>query len=218
MPIARNVNVQVQDDTLVFTDHAGKTVTFSKEQTVQKQVSMMTLGELCRLPKRQLAASFGCKTRPSYYDIRNAVLTGAPEDLWPKRTGPPTRSKRTKEMEALIIRTRFETDLNMYEIAETLTQQGFPVSARVVGRVLANDGLSQKNAWHRAPSLPGSWPTRRSKSLMGPTSRGPAASPGMTSSTTSRLYSNAAARPRVQGAFSASPPFYNWALRTSPRL
>ena len=76
-------------------------------------------------------------------------------------------------MEALIIRTRFKTDLNMDEIAETLTQQGFPVSARVVGRVLADDGLSQKNAWHRAPSLPGSWPTRRSKSLMGPTSRGP---------------------------------------------
>ena len=89
MPIARNVNVQVQDDTLVFTDHAGKTVTFSKEQTVQKQVSMMTLGELCSLPKRQLAASFGCKTRPSYYDIRNAVLTGARKTSGPNGRDPP---------------------------------------------------------------------------------------------------------------------------------
>ena len=34
MHIALNVNVQVKDGTLVLTDRAGKTVTFSKEQTV----------------------------------------------------------------------------------------------------------------------------------------------------------------------------------------
>src|SRR6266699_5061363 len=147
MHIALNLDVEVQDGTLVLTDHTGQTITFSKEQTVQKKVSMITLGEFGGLPKRQIATGFGFKTRKSYYDSRNAVLTGAPQDLLPKRTGPHTRSKRTKEMEALIIRTRFETDLNMYEIAETLTQQGFPVSARVVGRVLADYGLSKKNAW-----------------------------------------------------------------------
>jgi hypothetical protein len=184
MPIALNVHVQVQDDTLVLTDHAGKTVTFSKEHTVQKKGSMMTRGELCGLPQRQRAASFGFKTRQSSYDIRNAVLTGAPEDLWPTRTGPPTPSKRTKEIEGLSIRTRFETAGTMYEIAETFTPQGFSVSARVVGRILADDGLSKKNAPHRAPFLPGSLPQRRSKSSMGPTSRGHASSPGMTSSTT----------------------------------
>ena len=218
MPIARNVNVQVQVGLPWFHGSRGEDGHLLQGTNRPEAGQHDDTRVPCSLPKRQLAASFGCKTRPSYYDIRNAVLTGAPEDLWPKMDGTPTRSKRTKEMEALIIRTRFETDLNMDEIAETLTQQGFPVSARVVGRVLADDGLSQKNAWHRAPSLPGSWPTRRSKSLMGPTSRGPAASPGMTSSTTSRLYSNAAARPRVQGAFSSSPPFDHGALRTSPRL
>ena len=55
MHIALNVNVQVKDDTLVLTDCSGKTITFSKEQTVQKKVSMIALGELCGLPKRQLA-------------------------------------------------------------------------------------------------------------------------------------------------------------------
>lgn len=119
MPIALNVNVQVKDGTLVLTDPAGKTVTFSKKQTVQKKVSMIALGELCGLPTRQLATGFGFKTRKSSYDNRNAVLKGMPEDLLAKRTGPHTRSKRTKEVEALIIRTRFETDGNMYEIAET---------------------------------------------------------------------------------------------------
>jgi len=145
MPIALNVNVQVKDGTLVLTDGAGKTVTFSKEQTVQKKVSMIALGELCGLPKRHLATGFGFKTRQSYDDSRNAVLTGAPQDLLPKRTGPHTRSKRTKEVEALIIRTRFETDGNMYEIADAVTVLGFPISARLVGRVLADYGLSKKN-------------------------------------------------------------------------
>lgn len=145
MQITLNVNVQIKNGMLVLTDHDGKTVTFSKEQTVQKKVSMIALGELCGLPKRQLANGFGFKTRKSYYDCRNAVLQGAPEALLPQRRGPHTRSKRTKEVEALIIRTRFETDANLYEIAEALTQQGFPVSARLVGRVLADYGLSKKN-------------------------------------------------------------------------
>src|SRR5256885_1235556 len=51
MHIALDVHVQVKDDTLVLTDRAGKTITFSKEQTVQKKVSMIALGELCGLPK-----------------------------------------------------------------------------------------------------------------------------------------------------------------------
>ena len=42
MHMALNVNVQLQDGTLVLTSPAGKTVTFSKEQTVQKKVSMIT--------------------------------------------------------------------------------------------------------------------------------------------------------------------------------
>src|SRR5438093_2525554 len=106
---------------------------------------MITLGELCRLPKRQLATCFGFKTRTSYDDIRHAVLTGSPADLLPTRPGPHTPSKRTKEVEALIIRTRFETDLNRDAIAEALPQKGFKVSARLVGQVLADSGLSKKN-------------------------------------------------------------------------
>ena len=145
MPIALDVHVQVKDDTLVLTDRAGKTITFSKEQTVQKKVSMIALGELCGLPKRQLATGFGFKTRKSYYAIRHAVLNGSPTDLLPERPGPHTPSKRTKEVEALIIRTRFETEGHRYEIADAFTALGFPVSARLVGRVLVDDGLSKKN-------------------------------------------------------------------------
>ncbi len=146
MQITLNINVRVKDDTLVLTAHTGKTVPFSKEQVLQKKVVMIILGELCDLPKQQLATGFGFKTRKSYYDIRNAVLNGSLADLLPERPGPHNPSKRTKEVEACIIGTRFETDLNRDEIAEALTQRGFKVSARFVGQVLADYGLGKKNA------------------------------------------------------------------------
>jgi len=145
MNIAIDIEISVKNGTLVLTDREGKAITFSPEQSVQKKVSMITLGELCDLPKIELAQAFGFKTRKSYYDTRDAVLNGLPADLLPKRTGPQSASKRTKEVEALIIRRRYETDLNMYQIAAELTQLGFVVSARLVAQVLADYGLGKKN-------------------------------------------------------------------------
>lgn len=185
------LNVQAKDGTLVLTDREGKTVTFSKEQTVQKKVGMITLGELCGLPERQLATCFGFKTRKSYYDIRHAVLNGAPADLLPKRPGPHKPSKRTKEVEAHIIQLRFETDLNRDEIAEALTQMGFKVSARLVGQVLADYGLSKKNGQHPHRSRHGSSPKRQLTSSTAPANRAHVSSPVTTSSTMSPPCSNA---------------------------
>ena len=145
MNIAIDIEVSVKNGTLVLTDRQGKAISFSPEQSVQKKVSMITLGELCDLPKIELAQAFGFKTRKSYYDTRDAVLNGLPADLLPKRTGPQSASKRTKELEALIIRRRYETDLNMYQITVELTQLGFAVSARLVAQVLADYGLGKKN-------------------------------------------------------------------------
>lgn len=145
MNIAIDIEVSVKNGTLVLTDRQGKAITFSSEQSVQKKVSMITLGELCDLPKIELAQAFGFKTRKSYYDTREAVLNGLPADLLPKRTGPQTASKRTKEVEALIIRRRYETDLNMYQIADELIELGFAVSPRLVAQVLADYGLGKKN-------------------------------------------------------------------------
>src|SRR5207245_6618985 len=104
------------------------------------------LGDLDNPPTHQLTTYFGFKTPKPYNDIRHTLLNGSPADLLPKRPGPHTPSKRTKEVEALIIRTRFETDLNREAIAEALTQQGFKVSARLVAQVLADYGLAKKNS------------------------------------------------------------------------
>ena len=174
MQITLHVNVQVKDGALVLTAPSGKTISFSKEQAVQQKISMIILGDLCGLPKRQLAVGFGFKTRKSYYDIRHAVLNGSLADLLPKRPTPRTRPQRTREVEAQIIRLRFETDLNMYEIADTLTHMGFNINARLVARVLADYGLAKKNEAHGHPFPRDSSSKRRLKSSIVPANRAPA--------------------------------------------
>lgn len=171
MQITLHVNVQIKDGALVLTAPSGKTVSFSKEQAVQQKISMIILGELCDLPKRQLAVGFGFKTRKSYYDIRTAVLNGSLADLLPKRPAPRTPPKRTREVEAQIIRMRFETDLNMYEIAETLAHMGFNISTRLVAQVLADYGLAKKNEAHWHPFPRDSSSKRKLKSSIAPANR-----------------------------------------------
>ena len=108
---------------------------------------MVTLGEFSNLPKIQIAKTFGYSTRKSYYDIRNAVLNGSIDDLIPESTGPKSAPKRTRELEALVIKMRFETNFNMYEIAEKLRDSGFDVSTRLIGQILGDYGLSKKKPY-----------------------------------------------------------------------
>lgn len=144
MKISLNVEVMVKKGILILTDTEGKAVTFSKDQVVQKKVSMITLGELTNLPKLKVAKAFGYATRKSYYDIRDTVLNGQPADLIPQQTGPKTAPKRTRQVEILVIRMRFETAYNMYEIADELKRLGFDISARLVGKILSDYGLAKK--------------------------------------------------------------------------
>ncbi len=67
---------------------------------------MIILGALCDLPTHQRATGFGFKTRTSSYKIRHAVLNGSPADFLPERPGPHNPSKRTKKVEARLIRIR----------------------------------------------------------------------------------------------------------------
>lgn len=145
MQFSLNVEVLVENGTLILTDREGKAVTFSKEQVVQKKVTMITLGEFSDLPKIQIAKAFGFGTRKSYYDIRNAVLNGTPADLLPKKTGPLKPPKRTREIESLVIKMRLETERNMYEITTELSRLGFDVSPRLVADILSDYGLCKKN-------------------------------------------------------------------------
>ena len=142
--ISVDIEVRMKNGVLVLTDAEGRTLTFSKDQGVQKKVSMVTLGELSDLPRIEIAKAFGFATRKSYYDARYAVLNGPAADLLPRRTGPKKATKRTRELEVKIIRMRLETPYNMYEMAEELVRLGFDVSARLVAQILSDFGLSKK--------------------------------------------------------------------------
>ncbi len=144
MQISLNIEVQMKNGVLILTDTEGKAVTFSKDQVVQKKVSMITLGELSDLPKIKVAQAFGFVTRKSYYDARYAVLNGVATDLFPQRTGPKKATKRTRELEVKVIQMRFDTTYNMYEITDELKRLGFDISARLVGKILSDFGLSKK--------------------------------------------------------------------------
>jgi len=156
MDILTDIEVQITDGNLVLTDRTEKSVTFSKEQTIQRKVVMITLGELSEQPKKQIANLFGYATRKSYYDAREAVLTKSTEELLPKRTGPKKPTKRTRDLEKKVIQMRFDTTNNMYEIAAELQSQGFDVGSRLIGQILADYGLSKKNTksgrTHTAPT------------------------------------------------------------------
>lgn len=144
MQVSLNIEVQMKNGVLILTDTEGKAVTFSKDQVVQKKVSMITLGELSDLPKIKVAQAFGFVTRKSYYDARYAVLNGVATDLFPQRTGPKKATKRTRELEVKVIQMRFDTTYNMYEITDELKRLGFDISARLVGKILSDFGLSKK--------------------------------------------------------------------------
>jgi transposase len=105
---------------------------------------MVTLGELSDLPRIKVAQAFGFATRKSYYDARYDVLNGVATDLFPQRTGPKKATKRTRELEVKVIQMRFDTTYNMYEIADELNRLDFDISARLVGKILSDFGLSKK--------------------------------------------------------------------------
>ena len=142
--ISLDIEVRIKDGVLVLTDAEGKALTFSKDQVLQKKISMVTLGELSVLPRIEIANAFGFATRKSYYDARYAVLNGVADDLFPQRTGPKKATKRTRELEIRVIRMRLEAAYNMYEMADELNRLGFDVSARLVAEILSDFGLSKK--------------------------------------------------------------------------
>lgn len=147
MKIDMNLEIHFEDGTLSLRDAQGGRITYQRDQVVQRKVTMVTFGELSKIPKIEITRAFGYTTRKSYYDAKNAIIKGSIEDLMPKKSGPKSPGKRTQELEILVIRLRFETDYNMYKIADHLRKQGFDISSRLVGEILTDYGLSKKKLW-----------------------------------------------------------------------
>ncbi len=67
------------------------------------------------------------------------------EGLKEKTRGPKSKSVCTQDVESRIVDIRFKNPENdMYDIAEMLKSEGHKISARSVGRVLSEHGITLK--------------------------------------------------------------------------
>lgn len=146
MKISLNLDIQTKDGTLVLNAGSEQSLIIPRDHVVSKKIHMVTLAELSNLTVEEICSLFGYKTRKSYYDFRRAVLQNNIEALMLKKTGPKRPPKRSPKLERRIIQLRLTTDKNMYEIAQALNREGFPVGSRLVGQVLSDYGISKKKS------------------------------------------------------------------------
>jgi len=79
------------------------------------------------------------------------------DGLKDKRKGPKIKSKRTEKLENRILAIRFKNpEKDMYEITDTLIDEGYDVSSRTVARVLSDHGVTLKKRGRKPkPHTPG---------------------------------------------------------------
>jgi transposase len=96
------------------------------------------------------ATKFGF-SKQRYYQVLHAYEEKGAQALQSQPRGPKTNYRRTDETVRQIIRYRFlDPDASTQVIAQKLRQNGWPISARSVERVIAQYGL-QKKTPHVSP-------------------------------------------------------------------
>ena len=93
MKINMNLEIKFEDSILTISNIKGGTINYQKDQVVQRKVNMVTLGELSKLPKLEIARAFGYSTRKSYYDAKSSILEMSVNDLIPKKSSPKNPQK-----------------------------------------------------------------------------------------------------------------------------
>ena len=84
-------------------------------------------------------------SRDMYYYYKGKFDAQGILGLADEKPGPRTATKRTGDVDRMIIEHRFKKPhINMYEIAEQMNKLGIDISARSVSRTLEEHGLSLK--------------------------------------------------------------------------
>jgi hypothetical protein len=111
---------------------------------------MLLQGECTELGPTQAARNFNY-SKSRYYQLREAFRQQGIAGLTDKKTGPKRNWRRTPEATKLVIRSRFlDPDASAEVIASKLTQDGYPIAARSVERIIGDYGLQKKTP----PSVP----------------------------------------------------------------
>jgi len=117
---------------------------------VQVLYEMIRKASLSQKPVEDVCKEFGYSRQAYYYNYDKFMEDGI-LGLQKDKPGPKEPTKRTEELEKRIIELRFNRpSLNMYEINEIITEEGYDVSPTTISRVLNEHGLTKKKRKKRS--------------------------------------------------------------------
>lgn len=122
----------------------GRYFEINLEDPLQKKYEMVRELSLSSKPRKEICAKYDYsrKTGNEYLRIWKEERW---EGLQEKNRGPKSKSVRTQDVENRIVDIRFKNPENdMYDIAKILNSEGYSISARSVGRVLSEHGITLK--------------------------------------------------------------------------
>ena len=122
----------------------GRFFEINLEDPLQRKYEMVRELRLSSKPRKEICARYNYSRKTG-----NESLHAWEEKGWDgirkKSRGPKSKSVRTQDVENRIVDIRFKNPENdMYDIAEILKTEGHKISARSVGRVLSEHGITLK--------------------------------------------------------------------------
>ncbi len=122
----------------------GRFFEINLEDPLQRKYEMVRELSLSSKPREEVCAKYNYSRKTG-----NEYLRAWKEKRWEglkeKTRGPKSKSVRTQEVENRIVDIRFKNPENdMYDIAKILNSEGYGISARSVGRVLSEHGITLK--------------------------------------------------------------------------
>lgn len=111
-----------------------------------RKLFMLIEGECGQAGPGAAATKYGY-SRGRYYQVLTAFHNEGHGALVSKKRGPKTKSRRTPELERLVIRYRYlDPQMSAEVIAQKLRQLGHQTSARTVYRIIEDFGLQKRGS------------------------------------------------------------------------
>jgi transposase len=137
---------------IIIKGEKDRTFEIDLEDQIQKRYEMVRELNLSSKKREEICTKYGY-SRKTGNEYLNAWEEQRWEGLKDNPRGPKTKSKRTEEIEKRIVDIRFkDPEKDMYDISKILESEGHKISARSVGRVLSEHGITLKKT-KKKPSL-----------------------------------------------------------------
>jgi transposase len=129
---------------IIIKGEKDRTFEIDLEDQIQKRYEMVRELNLSSKKREEICTKYGY-SRKTGNEYLNAWEEQRWEGLKDNPRGPKTKSKRTEEIEKRIVDIRFkDPEKDMYDISKILESEGHKISARSVGRVLSEHGITLK--------------------------------------------------------------------------